>query len=244
MELGLPLATLIVGLLLWGLWVAVRQAWRTGGELGTARRSAMVMVSMIGLHSLLEYPLWYSYFLLPTAWVWGFALAAQAPPAEAAIETGPSKPLAGALLVVVLAAALSVLDYTRVAAIFNAADGAPPLEQRIAAGRHSVLFAHHADYAAVTSGTAVADPEHAFDRVTHYLLDTRLMTAWSKSLADRGELDAARFVAERLREFHKDDAEDFFAACPTAAPVGASAAAPFQCELPTRAPGWREFAVH
>ena len=32
------------------------------------------MVLMIGLHSLLEYPLWYAYFLLPAAWAWGFAL--------------------------------------------------------------------------------------------------------------------------------------------------------------------------
>jgi hypothetical protein len=33
----------------------------------------MLMVLMIGLHSLLEYPLWYAYFLLPAAWAWGFA---------------------------------------------------------------------------------------------------------------------------------------------------------------------------
>ncbi len=37
------------------------------------------MVLMIGLHSLLEYPLWYAYFLLPTAFAWGFALSRRAP---------------------------------------------------------------------------------------------------------------------------------------------------------------------
>jgi hypothetical protein len=100
----------------------------------------------------------------------------------------------------------------------------------------------------------VQDPAHAFDRVTHYLLDTRLMMAWAQSLAERGELDAARHVAERLREFKKIDAKEFFDACPLAAVAAAAAAAapasaaasaasapPFQCELPVRAPSWREF---
>jgi hypothetical protein len=32
------------------------------------RRTALMLVLMMGLHSLLEYPLWYAYFLLPTAW--------------------------------------------------------------------------------------------------------------------------------------------------------------------------------
>ncbi|HRD98830.1 MAG TPA: Wzy polymerase domain-containing protein, partial [Rubrivivax sp.] len=53
-------------------------AWRRAGP-GTAGRSvagrtAFAMVLLIGLHSLLEYPLWYAYFLLPAAWAWGFAL--------------------------------------------------------------------------------------------------------------------------------------------------------------------------
>ena len=108
----------------------------------------------------------------------------------------------------------------------------------------------------------MADPAHAFDRAPHYLLDTRLMMAWSRSLAERGQLDAARFVAARLREFRKADAETFFDACPLGpAPVqagrvadaasaasaastelAASAAETFPCEIPLRAPGWRELA--
>ena len=37
-----------------------------------------VIVSTALLHSLLEYPLWYSYFLLPTAFAWGIGLASRA----------------------------------------------------------------------------------------------------------------------------------------------------------------------
>jgi O-antigen ligase len=273
-ELGLPLALLVTGLLVWALWQGARRAWLATGDIGTAQRSAMVMVLMIALHSLLEYPLWYSYFLLPAAWAWGFALWQAAGPAVAgdsapAVRAGgaafkaqqqPSLLLAVANVVVVLAAALAVLDYGRVTAIFSAEEGAAPLDQRIAAGQRSVLFAHHADYAAATSGVISADPAHDFDRATHYLLDTRLMVAWSRSLAARGHLDAARYVAERLREFRKSDAETFFEACPagpTAPPSAAavvpasaasaasapSAADAFACERPVRAPGWRELAA-
>ncbi|MBP6339000.1 MAG: pilin glycosylation ligase domain-containing protein, partial [Vitreoscilla sp.] len=73
-ELGLPLAAITMALLLWALWQAATRAWQVQGEAGAASRAAFMMVLMIGLHSLLEYPLWYAYFLLPTAWAWGLAL--------------------------------------------------------------------------------------------------------------------------------------------------------------------------
>ena len=246
-ELGLPLATAVLALLLWALARGARRAWAADGEMGAAQRAALLMVLMIGLHSLLEYPLWYSYFLLPAAWAWGFALRS-APQARSSLSVpavaraAPGLALAGAALVV--AALGSVADYARVAAIFSTRPGALPLEQRITDGRRSVLFGHHADYAAVTSGVVVPDAGAAFDRATHYLLDTRLMMAWARALAAQGRLDQARHLAARLREFDKTDAATFFEACPQAASQAAAAAAasvPFQCEVPARQPGWREF---
>ncbi|MDP3611489.1 MAG: polymerase, partial [Rubrivivax sp.] len=145
--------------------------------------------------------------------------------------------------VLIAGALFSVWDYSRVTAIFQAKAGDPPLAQRIARGQRSVFFAHHADYAAVTSGVPTATPanaDRAFDRVSHYLLDTRLMIAWAKSLAARGELDPARHLAARLREFNKADAEKFFESCPPAA-VPAAPGLPFQCELPDVAQRWQNF---
>ncbi len=253
-ELGLPLAALVMGLLLLALARAALQAWRAAGDAGTARRCAVMMVLMIGLHSLLEYPLWYAYFLLPTAWAFGFALrgpaAAGAAPTEVVKSIPPTLPrqppvplLRWAGFALLAGSVFSVWDYGRVVAIFSSEAGSPPLEQRIAAGQKSVFFAHHADYAAVTSGIVSAEPAHAFDRTTHYLLDTRLMMAWAKSHAERGGLDAARTLAARLREFDKADAEDFFDACPDAARP-AAAGLPFQCELPAAVLGWRDFLPH
>ena len=49
-----------------------------------------VLVLMIGLHSLVEYPLWYAYFLLPTAFAFGLGLfgASMMMLAEVAANTG------------------------------------------------------------------------------------------------------------------------------------------------------------
>lgn len=255
-ELGLPLAALVLGLLLWALWQGARRAWAAPAALGVAPRAALVMVLMIGLHSLLEYPLWYSYFLLPAAWAWGFMLQAPAqaasatrvgtpgpavsPDAAPAVPAGrrpPARLTQAAAALVVAGAALSVADYLKVVAIFAATPGAPPLQQRIAEGQRSIFFAHHADYAAVTAGLPLADPERAFDRVTHYLLDTRLMIAWAQALAARGEVDAARHLAARLREFRKPDAADFFAPCEASAD-----ALPYPCQAPDHPVPWRRFA--
>ena len=85
-ELGLPLGSLVLVLLLLALLQAWRRAWACVGSEGLARRTAFVLVAMVGLHSLLEYPLWYAYFLLPTAFAWGFALSR--PPAEGATPVG------------------------------------------------------------------------------------------------------------------------------------------------------------
>jgi O-antigen ligase len=249
-ELGLPLAMVVMALLLWALWRAARGAWQADAvgsatEMGVAQRCAVLMVCMIGLHSLVEYPLWYSYFLLPAAWAWGFALGVDAPAlrgrqaSQTPVAVSPSWTLSAAAVLLFLGTLWAVVDYTRVVSIFRSGPDAAPLEVRIQAGQRSIFFAHHADYAAVTSGMTVNDPAHAFDRVTHYLLDTRLMIAWSKALAERGELDAARHVAARLREFKKEDAAEFFAPCITAG--SGQAAPPFQCSAPSRQMSWREF---
>lgn len=224
-ELGLPLALAVTGLLLWALW----QAWRSDGA---SARCAWMFVLMIGVHSLLEYPLWYAYFLLPAAWAWGFALArpAASTPRPGAVPWGA--------IALVLGSVAAVVDYGRVTRIFEVQANATPLSTRIAEGRRSWLFSHHADYAAATTGLPQPDGLGAFDGAKHYLLDTRLMRAWADALAAAGRLDEARTVAARLREFGVSRAEDYFDACLQPA----SAALAYQCQPPARVPTWRELA--
>ncbi len=244
-ELGLPLGLLVLALLLWALLRAVHRAWQVLGERGHARRAALVFVAMVGLHSLLEYPLWYAYFLLPAAWAWGFVLAGEPAAADtnADAHAAPARPRAGpsvAWLVaggaLSLAAVLAVVDYARVASIFAARPGLPPLAERIAAGQRSWLFAHHADYARVTAAAPGDVSAADFGRTVHYLLDTRLAIAWAQALAAQGHVDEARHLAARLREFHRPEAQAFLAVCDDPA----AAAQAFQCQPPGRALAWRE----
>jgi O-antigen ligase len=239
-ELGVPFALLVVGLLLRGLWQAFVRSRDVPGPEGITRRACLVMVLLMGWHSMLEYPLWYAYFLLPTAFMWGLCLRPHEPAAKDALANvqRPAPWLAVGGVVMIVAAAVTLWDYSRVVAIFAPKqDNRATLLERIVEGGHSWLFAHHADYALVTSIDGAGMVPGAFDRATHFLLDTRLMIAWSTSLAARGEVDRARHIAARLREFRNPGAAEFFAPCDDAAVVDK----PFQCSPPERLYGWRDF---
>lgn len=236
-ELGLPLATGVMALLLWALARVARRAWQAAGAAAVTRRAALMFVLMIGLHSLLEYPLWYAYFLLPTAWAFGFGLGNAAP----ARRTEGVRLLFPAAALTVALVSYAIWDYTRVTTIFVAADDAPPLAQRIERGQQSLFFAHHADYAAATTEVGERLRARAFDSATHFLLDTRLMMAWAEELARRGDLDRARHLADRLREFRNPASKDWLAACDRQPP--GDPALPFQCEPPQRIYGWQDFLL-
>ncbi len=83
-ELGIPFATVVCGL---GVWLLVRAApWR---ELDASRQMAWAVLAALGVHSLLEYPLWYGPFqvaaVLALAILWNFGPLAPELKASAAI---------------------------------------------------------------------------------------------------------------------------------------------------------------
>ena len=226
----------MLALLGWGLWQAFDRTRRIEGFEGSALRAAFVMVLLMALHSQLEYPLWYAYFLLPTAFAWGLCLGAGRRD-EASAAPGRSHWILAAGVAMLIGAVLMLVDYRRVVVIFSPGDHAAPLAERIADGRRSWFFAHHADYALVTTPDEPVTEPGAFDRATHYLLDTRLMIAWARSLDAQGDRDRARHLAARLREFNNPASEPFFAPCSDPSVVDK----PFQCEPPQRAYDWRDF---
>ena len=251
-ELGLPLALAVLGLLAFALW----RAWTGSRDAATPdapmRRAAFMMVFMMVLHSQLEYPLWYAYFLLPAAFAFGLCLGdvrrPSAAPARSAASaaSAPSppaiqgtRPLVLAALLMLGGSAAALFDYMRVVVIFSPAETAAPLPQRIADGQASWLFAHHADYAAATTTAHPSEVMASFKVAPHYLLDTRLMLAWANALAEAGDLQRARFIAQRLIEFRNDDAKPFFEPC--LQPLAQGAKPPFQCVAPTQAFGYADF---
>jgi O-antigen ligase len=244
-EMGLPLALGVLGLLGVALWRALQAATHESEDdalPGAApSRAALAMVLMVLLHSLLEYPLWYAYFLLPAAFAFGIALGGRAvigPAAPATASKHATKPLRLAAMLLTLGAVVSVQDYLRVVAIFAPTDNAGPLAQRIADGQRSWFFSHHGDYAAVTTAEHPSEALAGFAGATHYLLDARLMMAWAKALDEAGDAQRARFVAQRLMEFHNEQADALFAPCSEPA---SAAQAPFPCAAPTEALDYRRF---
>ena len=225
-EMGVPMGGLVLVLLSYAIVKAFVQTGQTDGETGVALRAAFMMVIMIGLHSLLEYPLWYAYFLMPTAMLLGICLSAEAIN-EKPLLTMPAWTLQVGGFVLVAGSAFALYDYLQVASIFQAEDGAPPLEERIARGQRSPFFSVHADYAGATSYDPSAQTLQAAQKTGHNLIDARLMMAWAKSLHVTGQTDKARFLVQRLREFRNAEAKEFLAEC-----EGASTPKPFQCEPP------------
>jgi O-antigen ligase len=238
-ELGLPLAALVIALLLWALYRAWSLALSGEADDQAMRRAALVMVLMISLHSLLEYPLWYAYFLLPAVFAFGLCLGVRAPAAAAPSIAPCVNALVLAALLMLAGSAASLYDFRRVVVIFAPPEHATPLSQRIAEGRRSWFFGHHADYAAATTAEHPSQEMEAFERAPHYLLDTRIMIAWATALDEAGQTDRARHIAQRLREFRNPLSDDFFAAC--AKPQLAGAAPPFQCEPPAKRYDYTDF---
>jgi len=253
-ELGLPATVALLALALWGLWRAWRRSQGPGAGEGAAR-CALMMVLVVGLHSLLEYPLWYAHFLLPAAFAWGHAQArawarpAPKAPAPAPVtDPAPGRParaLAAAGLLCALGAAFAVQDYLRVAQVFQTWPDAPPLAERIDEGRGSVFFAHHAHYAAATTAALPpAQRRQGFDAASRHILDTRLMIAWAREFEQAGDRERALHIAQRLREFRNPAARAFFVPCdrPPAGPDSRpEPPPPFPCGQPTRALAWQDF---
>ncbi len=243
-ELGIPLGTVVLALLAWALWKAFTACRSSAPAAHLTARTAFVMVLMMVVHSMLEYPLWYAYFLLPTAFAFGICLGHAGTPGTGE-STEPAPPwlrrtLVGAALALMACTGLSVLDYMRVAAIFSA-DEDMPLSYRIAQGQHSWFFAHHADYAAATTAEHPSTIMKVFRRAPHLLLDTRLMMAWAKAYAEKGDVERARYLTERLREFRNPDSVEFFAMCDK--PFAAGEPKPFQCTPSTRHFTYEDFKL-
>jgi len=250
-ELGMPLALLVLGLMVWALVQGMRRAWATQGEAGHGARAAWMMILMIAIHSLDEYPLWYAYFLLPAAWAWGFTLGSGPAPEtlSGVVGSPPVEPgklirlgsegnalrwFGGAMVAVAL---VSTWDYWRVSTIFVDDAGLAPLKERIQAGQTSPFFAHHADYADATTADPPSQALGALEHTTHSLLDSRLMMAWATALSESGQTERARYLVARLKEFDKADSEEFFAPCADAS----VSPKPFQCQPDAPGLTWRDF---
>lgn len=244
-ELGIPVALALLALGAWVLWRA-RGGLRHPDPLqALTARCCLMMLMVVGWHSMLEYPLWYPYFLFPTIFALSVYLSIGWPRAVSkslAVASRAAPPLYAAVGAVMIAGALyAIWDYQRVVQIFApyGAKGERPLPERIAEGQKSWLFGHHADYAAVTTASRPSEVFSSFERPLKHLVDARLMIAYAKALNELGHRDEAIYVVQRLREFRHPLGEEFLRRC--ADPLYAQTA--FECDTRPRSFTYKDLRV-
>ena len=239
-ELGLPLGLSVLASMGWALLVAVRSALAAPAREGVALRYALAMLLIVGLHSMLEYPLWYFYFLLPTALLLGLCSGGARPGTKTPLALASSDVTAPARTLVyasgwVLAVSVAVwADYQRVVLPYIA-----PAKALIERGQTSWLFSTWADqlYAATYAGTPEALP--AAQRGAHLLVEARSLKAWAQTLNAAGDVERARYLVQRSRDFHEPYLDAWLAECDKPTPTPGEK--PFQCTPATRAFTYRDF---
>ena len=218
-ELGVPPAACALALLGLTLWLA-RHAGRS-----RAGGTAQLMLATVLLHSLFEYPLWFAYFLLPSAFLlaWLVTVDAPSPKTERELRVSPALPIATSVIAVtcIAAAIYAWNEYQKISAIYRNSSSTSALNSAAVEARKSPLYGQFGDYAAIMIAGNKAELAW-FARPIRQVLDERLLTAYASALARTGEADKAAFVVARAREF---PAQPVFAGLPVIAP-SATASAP------------------
>lgn len=141
-ELGLPVALILCGVALWA--VLRLQPWR---EADALRQLAWAVLAVIGLHSLLEYPLWYGPFQMTAGICLGLLVGVP--------QSGSRRPLAALVLAVPLAAGIGLcaLDYQRARQIYLSPEerGAAFADQTLKKTREAWIFRDQVLFAELTT---------------------------------------------------------------------------------------------
>jgi hypothetical protein len=207
-ELGIPAALVACGGLLWA--VVRARPWR---EADRARQMAWAVLAVIGLHSLLEYPLWYGPFQLAFGLCLGLLWGAK--PGGAPQRNVRPRPATVALAAtVVVACAYAAWDYRRVSQIYlpPEARAAAMRDDPLPQVRRSWLFRNQARFAELTITPLTLDNAawtHETARsLLHYSPEPRVIEKVIESaVALRREdellLDLARYRAAFPEAFEK-----------------------------------------
>ena len=197
LEFGVPFALLV--LVLMGVWVWRRAPWR---ESQPWRVMAWCLLVVLGIHSLLEYPLWYGPFQMTLGLAMGMLWTTPDAPVQEPSQGVPML-VAAALFMGCLFAAW---DFNRVGQIYRpaASRDAAYQDNPLHHAKQSWLFKNQADFAelttqAVTANNAAELYPQAL-RLMHYSPEARVV----QRVIDSGKLlghDAqAQILSDRLED--------------------------------------------
>ena len=197
LEFGVPFAAAVMALI--GLWVLRRTPWR---EHHPWRVMAWCLMLVLGLHSLLEYPLWYGPFQMTLGFAIGLLWAS--PNAQAKQETQEGPMLVAALLFI--GCLYAAWDFNRVGQIYRQAVSrdAAYRDNPLHHAKQSWLFKNQADFAELTTQNVTQDnaaelyPEAV--RLMHYSPEARVVQRVIDSGKLLGHEDQAQALTARLED--------------------------------------------
>ncbi|MBS0408102.1 MAG: O-antigen ligase C-terminal domain-containing protein [Proteobacteria bacterium] len=191
-ELGVPVALAVCAALAWAVWRGA--PWR---EPDATRQLAWAVLAAIGLHSLVEYPLWYGPFQIAAAISVGLLWASRKSASPTRARSAFTSARLGLALAMLGATAYAGWDYWRVSQIYL------PLEQRaarwrdepMAAARQTLLFGGAVRFAEVTTRPATRENAawmlEAASRLLHYSPEPRVIERVIESATLLGREDLA-----------------------------------------------------
>ena len=203
-ELGLPAALLLCT---GALVLALRERpWR---EQDPARRMAWAVLTMILLHSMVEYPLWYAPFLMAATLCLVLLRRSSLPSDSVTPAASRSRyaaaAAAGAAFAVLAVTAYTAWDYHRVSQIFLSPSERATAYRDDTLGKlqGSWIFRNHVRYAELTTTTVTRDNAtkvHAMAlELLHFSPEARVLEKLIESDAQLGLNDEAVFHMQRFR---------------------------------------------
>ena len=202
-ELGVPLALLVCSSVAWWAWR--RKPWK---EADATRQMAWGVLAVIGLHSLLEYPLWYGPFQMAAAVC--VALLWNRTERPAGIEYVLNLPLAPvvraqAATILIAVGIYALWDYHRISQLYLAPQDrdAAYADDTIGKARKSWLFSNQVQFAELT--TTPLDrrtAQYTFDTAStllHYSPEPRIIEKVIESAVMLGRDEEAMAHLARYR---------------------------------------------
>jgi O-antigen ligase len=215
-ELGVPVALVVCGLIGWLVFHA--RPWR---ETDDRRRMAWAVLALMGLHSMVEYPLWYGPFQIAAVlavWIlWRTPSVVGPGPVSAVVakrasEHGPYVAVVmGFAVAVLIAAAYAAWDYHRVSQIYRAPEQRAPAyrDNTLVKVQDSWIFRNQVRFAALTLASVTPDNAATINRSAHALLhfspEARVVEKLIDSALAMGRTDEAVFFIRRMRSAYPKD---------------------------------------
>ena len=194
-ELGAPIAAALCGA---GLWVVIRaKPWR---EKDPTRQMAWTILALIGLHSLLEYPLWYGPFQIAVGLCAWLLLGSPKPPVW----------IAWVAALMLAGCAYAAWDYWRISQIYLPVDERSSYyrDNTMDKLRKSWLFESQVQFAELTTTNLTADnAEQIYKQalqLLHFSSEPRVIEKLIESATLLGRNDDAAYYLQRYKAAFPD----------------------------------------